>query len=70
MTSDNEDYVAICASLAIGLSVPLGSLKDCTKGAKVACAVGMLSELSRSLGMETIETRGTKGTNDDFSAFS
>ena len=46
VASDNGDYVAIYVSLAIGLSVPSGSLKDCTTYAKVARAVGLLSELS------------------------
>ena len=57
--SDNGDYVAIYALSAIGLSVPLGSRKDCTTCAKVALAAGLLSGLSLSPGKETIETRGT-----------
>jgi hypothetical protein len=48
--SDNGDYVAVYLLLAIGSNVPSGSLKDCTTCAKVARAVGLLSELSLSPG--------------------
>jgi hypothetical protein len=48
--SDNGDYVTVYALLAIRLSVPSGSHKDCTTCAKVARAVGLLSEFSLSPG--------------------